>query len=167
MNPMREIKIEKVTLNLGCGDDKDKIERATKLLAMLSESKPVVTKSKRRNTFNIPKGKPLGVMVTMRGKKAEELFRKVLQANDNKVKASQFDKDGNFNIGVKEYIDLPGIKYNYEVGMLGLNVSVTVKRAGYGIKDRRVHKGKISKKHKINKEESIEWIKKAFNVEVA
>lgn len=66
-NPMRAIKIEKVTLNIGCGGDAEKIEKATKLLEMLTGRKTVITKSKRRSTFGISKGKPVGVMVTLRG----------------------------------------------------------------------------------------------------
>jgi len=166
MNPMREIGIEKLTLNIGCGDDKDKIQRASKLLSMLTNRKPLVTLSKRRSTFGVAKGKPLGAMVTLRGKDAEEFLKKVLQAKDNKIRPSQFDKDGNFNIGIKEYIDLPSVKYSHEVGMLGMDVAVSLKRSGYRIKNRRIHQTKIPKKHKINREEAIEWIKKTYNAEV-
>ena len=66
MSSMREIKIEKITLNIGCGDDKVKIEKSKKLLEMLTGKKPVITRSKKRSTFGVPKGKPLGVMVTLR-----------------------------------------------------------------------------------------------------
>lgn len=165
-NPMREIRIEKVTLNIGCGDDKAKIERAQKLLQMLTNKKPQITKSKRRSTFGVPKGNPLGVMVTLRNKAAEDFLRNVLQALENKIKSSQFDVDGNFSVGIKEYIDLPGVKYSHDVGMLGLDVSVTLERPGFCVRRRRVRQTKIPKKHKINKSESQEWVKNVFGVDV-
>ena len=155
---MQEIKIDKVTLNIGCAGDEKKIEKAQKLLELLAEQKPVITKSKTRSTFGIPQGKPVGVKVTLRRQKAVEFLKRVLQAQD-KVSMSQFDQQGNLNIGVKEYIDLPGIKYVHDIGMFGLDVAVTLKRAGYRVKERRVQKADISKTHKINKEDAIEWLK--------
>lgn len=158
-NPMHAIRIEKVTLNVGCGTDQEKIERSKTLLQMLAEQKPLITLSKKRSTFGVPKGKPLGVKVTLRKKKAEEFFTKVLQALDNKVKSSQLDKYGNINIGIKEYIDLPGVKYSHAVGMLGLDCAITLQRAGHIVRYRRIQQRNIPSKNKINKEEVINWLK--------
>ena len=158
-NPMRQINIEKVTLNIGCGDDKQKIEKAGKLLEKLTENKSVITKSKRRSTFGIAKDKPLGVKVTLRKDKAEQFFNSVLKSVDNKVKESQIDKDGNISFGIKEYIDLPNVRYSPEIGMLGMDASVTLERPGYHVKRRRVRKAIIGKKHKINKDDTINWLK--------
>ncbi len=165
-NPMREIKLEKVTLNVGCGDDKQKIERAQKLLEMLTGRKPIITLSRRRSTFGVPKDKPLGVKVTLRKKHAEDFFKTLLQFSENKIKNSQIDNDGNINIGIPEYIDLPGIKYKHEIGMMGLGTSVTLERVGYRIKKRRIQKRIIPKKHKINKDEVVNWLKEKFGVTV-
>ena len=166
MNPMREIKIEKVTLNIGCGNDLPKIEKAKKLLENLTGRKPLVTLSRKRSTFGVTKGKPMGIKVTLRKKKAEEFLRLVFQSLENELKSSQFDSQGNFNIGIKEYIELPGIKYLHEVGMLGLDVSVALERSGYRIKRRRIQKRKIPTKHKINKDEAMNWVKEKFGVKV-
>lgn len=163
---MREIKIEKVTLNVGCGDDKEKIERAQKLLEMLTGKKPVTTLSRRRSTFGIIKGKPIGVKITLRKKSAEDFFKNLLQFTENKIKISQIDKDGNVNIGIPEYIDLPGVKYKYEIGIMGLGASVTLERAGYRIKKRRAQQKIIPKKHKINKDEVVSWLKEKFGVAI-
>ena len=165
-NPMRQIRIEKVTLNIGCGPDQQKVEKAKKLLEYLTKGKAIMTPSKKRSTFGVPKGKPIGAAITLRKQKAYDFLKKALAAVDNKIKSSQFDKDGNFSIGIKEYIDLPGVKYQHELGMLGLDISVTLERPGYRIKRRRIQNRKISKKHKVNKEEVIEWLKKNFGVEV-
>lgn len=165
-NPMREIRIEKVTLNIGCGDDPGKIERAKKLLEILSQQKPFITRSKRRSTFGVPKHKPIGVKVTLRKKKAQEFFKSVLQALGNKLQPSFIDNDGNINIGIKEYIELPNIRYDPAIGMLGLDVAVTLERPGFRIKRRRIQKRKIPKEHKINKEDVINWLKSNYGVEV-
>jgi large subunit ribosomal protein L5 len=159
MNKMREIKIEKVTVNVGCGGDLDKIERAKKLLELLTGQKPVVTISKKRSTFGIAKGKPVGVKVTLRKKKAEEFLQKVLEAKKYTIKSSQIS-NGTFSIGVAEYIELPGVKYQHEIGTLGFDVCVTLERPGYRVKRVKVKKAKIGKKHIINKEDVIEWLKK-------
>ncbi len=165
-NPMRKIKIEKLTLNIGCGDDKQKIEKSQKLLEMLTGRKSVITVSKRRSTFGVAKGKPIGVKITLRKKAAEDFFKILLQFKENKIKSSQIDNDGNVNIGVPEYIDLPGVKYRHDIGMLGFGSAATLERPGYKIKRRRIQKGIISKKHKINKEEVVNWLKENFGVSV-
>jgi len=165
-NPMRIIRIEKVTLNIGCGDDQAKLEKAVKLLEYLTGKKPLVTKSKRRSTFGVAKGKPIGVKVTLRKKEAIEFLKKALTAVENKLKLSQFDAEGNFSFGIKEYIDIPGVRYSHEVGMMGLDVSATLERAGFRIKRRRIQKRKIPTKHKINKQEAIEWLKNNFGVKI-
>lgn len=165
-NLMRAMRIEKVTLNIGCGGDKEEIEKAKMLLEYLTEGKPVVTKSKRRSTFGMAKGNPVGVMITLRKKKAEEFLKKSLEAVENKLKASQFDKNGNFSFGIKEYIDIPNVKYNHEIGLLGLDVSVTLERPGFEIKRRRIQKRKIPSRHKIKREEGVNWVKSNFGVDV-
>lgn len=165
-NKMHGIKIEKVSLNIGCGDDHAKIERAKKLLELLTKRKPVVTISKKRSTFGIPKGKPLGVKVTLRKKPAEEFLKTILQATENKIRMSQFDKDGNLNIGIKEYIDLPGVKYVHEIGVLGFGVAAVFERPGFRIKRRKIQKRIIPKEHKLNKEEIANWLKNKFGVQI-
>jgi large subunit ribosomal protein L5 len=165
-NPMHQVRIEKVTLNIGCGDDRQKIERATKLLEMLTGQKPIVTLSRRRSTFGVAKGKPIGVKVTLRKKKAEEFFKKILQAFDNKVRLSQLDGEGNINFGIKEYIDLPGVKYSPEIGILGFGAAVTFERPGYRIKRRRIQRKKIPKKVRINKEEIVNYLKEKYGVQI-
>jgi large subunit ribosomal protein L5 len=158
MNKMREIRIEKVTVNVGCAGDLDKIERAKKMLEWLTGQKPVITYSKKRSTFGIAKGKPVGVKVTLRRKKAEEFLKKVLEAKKNTISASQID-NGTFSIGVAEYIELPGVKYQHDIGSLGFDFCVTLERPGYRVKKRKFKKTKIGKKHIITREDVIAWLK--------
>ena len=166
MNPMQELKIDKVTLNIGAGDDKQKIEKSVKLLEMLTGKKPVVTKSKKRSTFGVAKGKPIGVMVTLRKKDAANFLKNALVAKENKISSKQFDKDGNFSFGIREYIDIPGVRYSHDIGMMGFDIAVTVERKGFRIKRRRIRQVKIPRKQKISKEETAEWLKNKFGVAI-
>src|SRR3989344_2443945 len=75
----------------------------------------------------------------------------------------KFDKNGNFSFGINEYINIQGIEYEIDIGIIGLEAAVTLTRPGYRIK-RRLIKNKISKKHQITKEEGINFVKSYFNV---
>ncbi len=166
-NKMREVRLKKVTVNIGCGGDEDQIEKAKKLLDMLTQGKkPVVTLSKRRNTFGMAKGKPVGVMITLRGEGAMEFLKLALAGVDNTLKGSSFDNEGNFTFGVKEYIEMPGIKYSHEIGMMGFDVAVTLNRPGFRISRRKVQSRKVPRTHKITKQESMEWAKNTLGVEI-
>ena len=166
MNKMREIRLEKVTINMGAGEAGPKLESAKKLVGKFSENKIVVTKTHKRSTFGVAKNRPIGVKVTIRGEKAKEFLRSVLQALDNRLKAAQFDDNGNFSLGIKEYIHIPGVKYDPEIGIMGMDVCATLERPGFRIKKRRVRPKKVGKKHRITKEEAQEWVKKEFGVKV-
>jgi len=164
-NPMREIRIEKVTLNIGCGSDQDKLKRAQKLLQTISEQKPLITRTRKRTTFGMPQKKAIGVKVTLRKDKAVNFLKDALQAVDNELKDKQINGD-NFSIGIKEYIDLPKANYDPDVGIIGMDVCVTLERPGYRVKKRKNKKSKIGKKHLITKNETIEWLKNKFGVNV-
>lgn len=165
-NPMKEIRIEKLTLNVGCAGDKNQMERAQNLIKIFTDKKSVITKSHKRSTFGITKGRPVGVMVTLRKKEAEEVLKLTLTGVENRLKASQFDDSGNFSFGIKEYIDIAGIKYNHDVGMMGFDVAVTLERAGHRIKRRRIKTAKIPKDQKISKSEAMQWVKSKFGVQI-
>lgn len=163
---MRDIKIEKVTLNVGCAGEKETIERAKKLLKMLTDKEPVVTLSKRRSTFGIAKGKPVGVMVTLRGKDAEDVLKLALTGVENRLNSKQFNTAGTFSFGISEYIDMANVKYNHEIGMLGFEVTVTLERPGFRVSRRKIKTGKVGRRHKITSEEAMEWAKKNFGVQI-
>ena len=163
---MRKIYVEKVTLNIGVGEPGEKLEKAMKLLAMITNAKPVATSSKKRiPAWNIRPKLPIACKVTLRKEKAKELLARLLKAI-GKLPAEKFDNNGNFSFGIHEYIDIPGVEYSTEIGMFGLDVAVTLARPGYRIKYRRLKKKKIPKEHRISKEEAMEFIKKEFGIEV-
>ena len=164
-NPMRNIRIEKIVLNIGCGKDPNKTpEQAAEILRRITGRKVVITRTHKRSTFGVAKNRPIGAMVTIR-KGAEEILKRLLEAADRKIKASSFDNFGNFAFGIPEYILIPGVKYDHHLPIFGLDVCVTLERPGYRVKRKRLWK-KIGKNHLITKEEAINWVKEKFNVEI-
>jgi len=165
MNPSRDIKISKVTLNIGAGKDQTKLDKGIKLFKSITNVSPVKTiTSKRIPGWGLRPGLPIGCKVTLRKKNAIELLKRLLQAKDTKLKESQFDNNGNIAFGIEEHIDIPGVKYDPEIGIIGLEVCITLERNGFRIKRRRIAKKKIPKKHMITKQDAIDFMKKEFNI---
>lgn len=166
-NVMRKIRIEKVTLNVGTGKEKSSLEKGKKLISHITGIKPIVTRTKKRiAAWGLRPGLPIGCKLTLRGKKAEDMLEKFMQAKEKMLSRSQFDEHGNFSFGVHEYIDIPNVKYDPELGLIGLEISVTLERPGFRIKRRRIQRKKIGSNHKISKEEAITFVKEKFKVRI-
>ncbi|PIU75993.1 50S ribosomal protein L5 [Candidatus Pacearchaeota archaeon CG06_land_8_20_14_3_00_35_12] len=161
-NPMRKIKIAKVTLNMGCGGDQGKAVKAAKLLKLIAEQEPIPTfATKRIPEFGVRPGLLMGYKVTLRGKKTEEIIKKLLGAKDNKLKRKQFNPSS-VSFGIKEYIQIPGMQFQRDVGIMGLECCIDFERAGWSI-TRKKKSRKIPKRHKIEKEEIMKFMEENFN----
>lgn len=157
---MREVRLDKVTVNIGAGEGGERLERAVTLLERLTESKAVKTKTmKRIPAFGVRPKAIIGTKVTLRGAKADEFLKKALDAVEFRIKEKSFDKTGNFSFGIREYIDLPGIKYDPKIGIFGMDICVTLSRPGYRVKKRRIRTSKVGKAHQVTKQEAIEFAK--------
>ncbi len=166
-NVNRRIRISKVVVNSSIGEAAARLEKASKILEELTGQKPSVRKAKKTiRGFGIHRGEPIAVMVTLRGKKAIEFLKNALAAVGNKIKESSFDEYGNFSFGIKEHLDIPGTKYNPEVGIIGMDIIVNVDRPGRRVELRRIKRSKMGRKHRVTKEEAIEFIRREFNVEI-
>ena len=164
---MRQISVEKVTLNIGVGETGPNLDRAVKLLHNITGGKPVKTRTKKRiPLWKIRPGLEIGTKITIRGEKAKKLLKSLFIAKRNVLEKRGFDDEGNLSFGIPEYLDIPDVKYDAEVGIIGLEAMVTLKRPGFRIKRRSVRGVKIPKKHRISKEEAIEFIRKEYGVEV-
>ena len=151
-NVMQQPRVGKVTLNVGAGESGERLVKAEKLLHKITNKKTVRTVSKHKVPgWNLRKGEPIGCKITLRGKDADEVLRRMLYARDNKLVESNFDKDGNMAFGVHEYIDIQGLKYDPEIGILGLNINVTLEKPGYRVKRRRLRKGETPKRHRVSR----------------
>ncbi len=164
---MKEIKVAKVTLNIGAGKDQNQIKKGIKLLKNITNEKPVETITKKRIAgWGIRPGLPIGCKVTLRKEKAVKLLKNLVKAKESRLNEKQFDDNGNIAFGIAEYIDIPEVKYDPEIGIIGLEVCITLERAGYRIKKRKICKRKIHKNHKISKEEAIKFMKNNFSIEI-
>lgn len=163
---MRKIRIEKVTLNIGAGGPGEKLEKAKSLLEDLTGMQAKETESKSKSVFGVSKGREIGAKVTLRGEDAREFLERVLEARGNKISRNNFDSQGNLSIGIKEHIDLPETDYDPDIGIFGLDVTVTLERPGFHVKRRKVSK-EVGKNHRISKEEAINFIKNEFDIEIS
>jgi large subunit ribosomal protein L5 len=165
-NPMKEIRIEKLTLNIGAGEAGPKLDNAKTLLSLITKKTPVTTTAKIRNPlFKIKKGDPIGAKVTLRRQEAIDVFERALKAVDRTIPERAFDENGNFSFGVKEYIDFPGVKYDPKIGIIGFDVCVTLSRRGMRPARRRRLKARVGHSHRIKREEGIAFVK-SMNVTV-
>lgn len=167
MNPMKSIRIEKVTLNIGAGKDQARLERGIALLNAIADATPVkTTTNKRIQEWGLRPGLPIGCKLTLRKNKAVKMLPRLLDAVENRLREKQFDGNGNIAFGISEYIEIPGVKYDPKIGIMGLEVCITLERPGYRIKKRRLLARKIPARHRISKQEAIDFMAKQFNTKV-
>jgi large subunit ribosomal protein L5 len=166
INPMKEVEMEKLVLN--CGGTDDKLEKSVRLLKMITVDRKVYqTKStKRIPAFGISPGKRSGCKVTIRDKKKIiDLLKRFFAALDNEIKKKQITEN-HVSFGIKEYIEVPGLEYDREIGILGFEASLVFKRKGKRVKMRKIKKGKYPKRQIVTKQEITDFLIKHFRVEI-
>ncbi|AEA46983.1 50S ribosomal protein L5 [Archaeoglobus veneficus] len=164
-NPMREILVDKVVVNIGVGESGERHKKALQLLEQLTGQKPTITYAEKTiKNFNIRKGEAIGAKVTLRGEKAIKFLKDALTVKEFKLSRRQVGS-GEFSFGIAEHIDLPGVTYDPDMGIFGMDVCVVLKRRGYRVARRKIAKAKVGKNHRITREETIEFLK-TLGVEV-
>ncbi len=158
-NPMRKIKIDKIVLSMGgAGED---LEKGIQLLKMLTDRTPAKAKSRKRiPSLGVRPKLEVGTFVTIR-KNNEKMLKNFLNTYDNILRKSQVD-DNNLSFGIKEYIEIPGVEYRRDLGILGFDVTVVFRRAGRRVKLKKVKRGKIPARQKVTKEEIIKFMEENF-----
>ncbi len=166
-NPMQLPRIEKLTLNIGAGKDQTRLEKGVQVLKMITGIEPIKTVTQQRiPTWGLRPGLPIGCKLTLRKAKAVEILKRLLKARENVLHAAHFDNAGNISFGIKEYIDIPGAVYDPKIGVLGLQVCVTLEKPGFRIKKRKIEAKKVPKRHMISKEEAIDYMQKEFGIRI-
>lgn len=99
--------------------------------------------------------------MTVRGAKAEKILEKGLNVKEFELKTKNFSTTGNFGFGIAEHIDL-GIKYDPAIGIFGMDFYVVLERPGFSVSRRKRFRSRIGLKHKITKQDCIEWFKAKF-----
>ncbi len=161
-NPTRKIRIEKIVLSVG--GTAEQLEKGVKLLKIITERNPAKMKShKRIPAFGVRPKLEVGAVVTVR-KDADDVLKRMLTAIDNKLRKKQISVN-NFSFGIKEYIEIPGMDYQRDIGIMGLDVTVVFKRAGRRVGIRKIKTGKVSARQRISKEEIIKFMEDNFQTE--
>ena len=165
---MKNIKIEKVTFNVGAGKDQSLLEKGMVLLENLTGITPIKTVTQKRiPSWGIRPGLPVGTKITIRDQvKIKDLLTRCLKAKEEGLKISCFDNNGNVSFGIHEYIDVPELEYDPKIGIIGFQVCVTLKRPGFSIQRKVVGKKKVGKKHLISSKDAIEFMNKEYGLEV-
>ncbi len=167
VSPMREIRLAKVVVNIGVGEAGERLQKAEEVVEMVTGHKPVRTISKTTNRdLGIRDGMPIGCKVTIRGKDAEEFIKKALWIRENRVTEYSFDPEGNLSFGISDYTDFPEMKYDPEIGIFGMDISVVLERPGFSVKRRKIARRSIPHHHRITREEGIAFFKDKFSAEV-
>lgn len=133
-NCMRVPRIEKICLNMGVSiakSDSKALESAKKSLALISGQQPVVTRAKKSIAgFNLRAGMPIGCKVTLRGGRMYEFLDRLFNLAIPRIKdfqgisSDQFDKRGNFTLGLREQLVFPEISYEKVERIQGLSVTI-------------------------------------------
>ena len=166
-NPMRKIRVGKVVVNIGLGKSGEAIERGKKVLEQVTGQTPTQTRAKRAvRDFGIHKGEPIGVVVTVRGDATTALIQKLLTAREKKLPESSFDSRGSVSFGIKEHIEIPGIRYDPAIGILGMNVSILLERPGFSVARRNRRTSRVGKAHLVSREEAVQYFRDNFGVTV-
>jgi large subunit ribosomal protein L5 len=167
MNPLRVVKILKVTLNIATGKSGEPLEKAKKVLTQLTNKTPTTKQAKKAiKDWGVRKGEPIAAVVTLRGNDANEFLKRALDAVSNKVNESSFDDYGNFSFGIKEHIEIPGTRYVPELGIFGATIHVTLGRPGYRIRSRAIRPSKIGRNHYVSREDAVKFMQNNFGLNV-
>jgi large subunit ribosomal protein L5 len=166
-NLMQRPRIEKVVLNISVGQSGDPLQRAVRVLKDLTGQTPSSRLAKRSiRDWGVRRREPIACLVTLRDEAAIDFLKKAFDAIGSRLKRSSFDINGNFAFGISKHIDLPGVRYNPDLGIVGMDVSVAMGKMGYRVKRKRIARAKVGKKQKLTREESIEHVREAFGLEI-
>ncbi|MFA9517512.1 50S ribosomal protein L5 [Halopenitus sp. H-Gu1] len=163
---MRQPRVEKVVVHMGVGEGGEPLADAEEIIETITDQQSVRTTAKRTvGEFDIRQGDPIGTKVTLRGENAEEFLATALELVD--ISPSQFDERGNLSFGVDDHTDFPSLEYDPNIGIYGLDVTVSIVRPGYRVSKRNTVTRSIPKSHQMTAEDARAYLEENFDLEVA
>lgn len=164
-NPMTEPKLDKVTVHISVGEGGQKLVNAENIVKTLTGQATVRTSAKKTQpTFGIRKGQAIGCKTTLRSERAESFLRRALETRQNLVHEFQFDENGNVSFGIVDHTDLPGMTYDPQIGIFGLDVIVSLKKPGYRVARRHAAQRRIPLRHRVTHEDAIAFMQDNYSV---
>ena len=162
---MREPAIEKVVVHMAVGEGGRELQNAQEILEEIAGEDSVQTLAKRTIAeFNVREGDPIGAKTTLRGDDAHEFLETALPLTELSI--SQFDDTGNFSFGVAEHTEFPSQEYDPQIGIYGLDVTVTLVRPGYRVAKRDKASRSIPSGHQMTVDDAAAYVESTFDVEV-
>lgn len=166
-NPMLIPMLDKVVVHIGVGESGERLELAENILRSVTGQGTIRTISKMKiPAFDIKVGEPIGCKTTLRGESAVTFLKTALGIVNSQLYSSQFDQMGNVSFGIEEHTDFPGMAYDPNVGIYGMDVIVVLKRPGYRVSRRRIQKAKVPTRHRLTTDEGIAYMTSVYGIEV-
>ena len=154
---MSESRGSRLVLDCCVGESGDRLTRAARVLEQLTGQQPVYSKARYTlRSFGIRRNEKISVHVTVRGEKALEILERGLKVKEYELFSQNFSETGNFGFGISEHIDL-GIKYDPSTGIYGMDFYVCLGRPGFRVSRRKHKTARVGKKHKITRDEAMNW----------
>jgi large subunit ribosomal protein L5 len=132
---MQAPRIQKVTVNMGCGDakqDSKVLDAATEQLATITGQKPNIRRARKSIAqFKVREEMPVGVAVTLRGERQYEFLDRLFSVAIPRIRdfrglnPRSFDGRGNYSMGVREQIIFPEIDYDEVDQVRGMDITIT------------------------------------------
>ncbi|MGI5971210.1 MAG: 50S ribosomal protein L5 [Oscillospiraceae bacterium] len=133
-SPMQIPRIEKIVVNVGCGDARDNpkaLDAVVRDITTITGQKAVVTKAKKSvANFKVREGMPVGVKVTLRAGKMWQFLERLIHVALPRVRdfrgipADSFDGRGNYALGLKEQLIFPEIDYDKIEKIRGMDIVI-------------------------------------------
>ncbi|MDR1692821.1 MAG: 50S ribosomal protein L5 [Oscillospiraceae bacterium] len=127
-------RLEKIVVNVGCGDARDNtkvLDAVTSDISQITGQKAVITRARKSvANFKVRAGMPVGVKVTLRGAKMWEFLDRLLNVALPRVRdfrgisPSAFDGRGNYALGLKEQLIFPEIVYDKIDKIRGMDIVI-------------------------------------------
>jgi large subunit ribosomal protein L5 len=134
-NPMQVPRLQKIVLNIGLGEARENaraLDAATADLGTITGQKAIITRAKKSiANFRLREGMPIGVMVTLRGRRMHEFFDRLVNAALPRIRdfrgcpTKAFDGRGNYSLGVREQLIFPEIEYDKIDRIRGMQINIT------------------------------------------
>ncbi|MCL2082822.1 MAG: 50S ribosomal protein L5 [Oscillospiraceae bacterium] len=133
-SPMQIPKLEKIVVNVGCGDARDNakaLDAVVNDISLITGQKAIVTRARKSvANFKVREGMPIGVKVTLRGTRMWEFLDRLLNVALPRVRdfrgisPTAFDGRGNYAVGLKEQLIFPEIDYDKIDKIRGMDVVI-------------------------------------------